>query len=443
MSRSALQEDLFSDTRPVFRRKDGSKPLEPASPETFALVPGLDLVERRITLRNRSVHITRFTPASVRRSTNKEQDLAASADAAFLRSTEWPEIDQAAPAVRTADLFSGCGLMTLGAWEGCRAIGKRLEPVVAFDSNETAAAVYQHNFPRASVITDPIEVILTGSLGARPTASEREFAKAVSPIELLMAGPPCQGHSDLNNHTRRHDPKNRLYARVARFAELIAPTHIVVENVSAVLHDRGKVLEKTIAVLLRLGYSVDHATVDLSLIGVPQRRRRHILLASLTRTPNIRAIVSRYWRQTRSVGWAIADLAKIKSSHTFDLAAERTPTNQKRIDYLFHHKQYDLPDHVRPDCHKLKKHSYKSVYGRLDWNAPAQTITSGFNCMGQGRYVHPRRKRTLTPHEAARLQFIPDFFRFPEAVKRTALAEMIGNAVPPKLTYVMSIELLR
>jgi DNA (cytosine-5)-methyltransferase 1 len=293
------------------------------------------------------------------------------------------------------------------------------------------------------MITDPIESILMGVLGARPMAAEREFTKAAGPIELLMAGPPCQGHSDLNNHTRRHDPKNRLYARVARFAELLGPTHIIVENVSAVLHDRGRVLEKTIAVLLRLGYSVDHATVDLSLIGVPQRRRRHILLASLTRTPNISAIVSRYWRQARSVGWAIGDLATIRSTHAFDVAAQPTPINQKRIDYLFDHKLYDLPNRVRPDCHKLKDHSYKSVYGRLDWNAPAQTITSGFTCMGQGRYVHPRRRRTLTPHEAARLQFIPDFFRFPEAIKRTALAEMIGNAVPPKLTYVMSIELLR
>jgi DNA (cytosine-5)-methyltransferase 1 len=63
--------------------------------------------------------------------------------------------------------------------------------------------------------------------------------------------------------------------------------------------------------------------------------------------------------------------------------------------------------------------------------------------MGQGRYVHPRLKRTLTPHEAARLQFIPDFFAFPEDMKRTALAQMIGNAVPAKLTYVMALELLR
>jgi DNA (cytosine-5)-methyltransferase 1 len=63
--------------------------------------------------------------------------------------------------------------------------------------------------------------------------------------------------------------------------------------------------------------------------------------------------------------------------------------------------------------------------------------------MGQGRFVHPKRRRTLTPHEAARLQFLPDFFHFDEDLPRTALCEMIANAVPPKLTYLVALELLR
>jgi len=77
------------------------------------------------------------------------------------------------------------------------------------------------------------------------------------------------------------------------------------------------------------------------------------------------------------------------------------------------------------------------------WSRPAQTITSGFTCMGQGRFVHPKRKRTLTPHEAARLQFLPDFFEFDEDLPRTKLCEMIANAVPPKLAYLLALELLR
>src|SRR5207237_302716 len=98
--------------------------------------------------------------------------------------------------------------------------------------------------------------------------------------------------------------------------------HLVVENVPAVLHDRGNVVDKTLAVLVRLGYSVDHTIVDLATLGVPQRRRRHVLLASLKRTPSIKAIVSRYWRPVRTVRWAISDLTNIKSASALDGAAK-------------------------------------------------------------------------------------------------------------------------
>jgi DNA (cytosine-5)-methyltransferase 1 len=388
-----------------------------------------------------SVQTTRFKLNAPVRS--KAPDLAASVDGAFLRADEWPNLAEGAAAVRAADLFSGCGLMTLGAWEACRAIGKQLKPLVALDYDESAAAVYGQNFPRSLLITEKIEKILNGAIAERPTPAERNFIKRVEQIELLLAGPPCQGHSNLNNHTRGDDPKNRLYDRVARFSELFSPTHVVVENVPAVLNDRGRVVDKTVAAFMRLGYSVDHAVVDLATLGVPQRRRRHVLLASLKRTPDINVTMSRYRRPVRTVRWAISDIESVTSQSVLDEPAKATAVNQKRIDYLFRHNRYDLPDHMRPDCHRLRQHKYKSVYGRLAWDSPAQTITSGFTCMGQGRYVHPRQKRTLTPHEAARLQFIPDFFAFPGDLTRTALAGMIGNAVPAKLTYVMALELLR
>lgn len=74
------------------------------------------------------------------------------------------------------------------------------------------------------------------------------------------------------------------------------------------------------------------------------------------------------------------------------------------------------------------------MYGRLQWEKPAQTLTTGFGSMGQGRYVHPSQERTITPHEAARLQTFPDFFGFSAANTRSAWARMIGNAVPPLLS---------
>jgi DNA (cytosine-5)-methyltransferase 1 len=136
-------------------------------------------------------------------------------------------------------------------------------------------------------------------------------------------------------------------------------------------------------------------------------------------------------------------LAHAVRHSVFDQTGTPSPVNRQRIEYLFAHKLFELPDAQRPDCHRLQAHSYKSVYGRLRPNEPAQTITTGFLSMGQGRYVHPSQRRTITPHEAARLQCIPDFFHFGSVSSRTALAEMIGNAVPPKLAYILGVELLR
>jgi len=82
------------------------------------------------------------------------------------------------------------------------------------------------------------------------------------------------------------------------------------------------------------------------------------------------------------------------------------------------------------------------MYGRLSYDLPAATITGGFGSPGQGRFIHPTQRRTLTPHEAARLQFFPDWFKFSDVATRTALAKMIGNAVPMKLSYAFCLELL-
>lgn len=107
-------------------------------------------------------------------------------------------------------------------------------------------------------------------------------------------------------------------------------------------------------------------------------------------------------------------------------------TNLARMRYLLEHDLYDLPNSERPECHR-DAHSYKSMYGRLKWAEPAQTITSGFGSIGQGRYMHPTQMRALTAHEAARIQGFPDYFDFSAVTKRSELATMIGNAVPPAL----------
>lgn len=412
-------------------------------PETYRLSSDGRAIERLITLRAGGSARTRV-PVGVEKTRDVSEDLLADLfDRAFLRSKSRPPIGARKRTVRVVDLFSGCGAMSLGIWEASRAVGARMVPVMALDSNPAALDVYEKNFPGVWVVSAAVESILDGTLGSPASSAECSLIARVGRVDILVGGPPCQGHSNLNNHTRRKDPKNKLYERMARFAELLKPTHVIIENVSAVLYDEGKVVTHTIEHLEKSGYKVDDAAVEAVLLGVPQRRRRHFVVASRERTPDIAATVAAYERGTRDVTWAIGDLANISTDTIFDSTGTPSETNRKRIEYLFAKRLYELPDEERPDCHQLKEHSYKSVYGRLRPDKPAQTITTGFVSMGQGRYVHPTERRTITPHEAARLQFIPDFFDFSGVSKRTALAEMIGNAVPSKLAHVLGVELLR
>jgi len=400
-------------------------------------------IERVITLRAGGTACTRIAINPDEALGGSQDALANHFDRAFLCATSRPRIVARQREVRVVDLFSGCGAMSLGIWEASRAVGARMVPVMALDSNEKALRVYEDNFPNVWAISKPVESILDGALGAPATPAERSLVDRLGHVDVLIGGPPCQGHSNLNNHTRREDPKNKLYDRMARFAELVEPTHVIIENVSAVLHDKGRVVDRTILHLERLKYSIDSKVVEAVAIGVPQRRRRHFVVASRKIQPDINATINAFTRSERSVLWAIGDLAWQSGDNPFDQTGTPSPVNRERIKYLFENRLYELPDEERPDCHRLEEHSYKSVYGRLRPNMPAQTITSGFLSMGQGRYVHPTKRRTITPHEAARLQFIPDFFDFGSVSKRTALAEMIGNAVPSKLAYVLGVELLR
>lgn len=379
-------------------------------------------------------------------------DLRAIADFSYLRRPAAPLAQEDGEEVRVADLFSGCGAMSLGIAEACRAVGKRFVPVGAFDINQRVLDVYAHNFGLERLEPTDLAEVLEADIDADPTPKERELEERLGRVDFAVAGPPCQGHSNLNNKTRRRDPKNALYFLVARFAKIFRPKWIVIENVIAVRHDKGDVVHRTQVALERLGYETADGIVDLWSIGVPQTRRRHVLVARLREEdfegprilPYIEDLVAPYSTRPRSLRWAIEDLLNVTGDAFIDRVKTPDPITQSRIDYLFDRGLHDLPNSQRPDCHKSGEHSYGAVYGRMYWEEPAPTITGGFDTMGRGRFVHPRRRRTITAHEAARIQFIPDFFDFsPLRDARSALTEAIGNAVPPKLSYVLALELLR
>lgn len=304
--------------------------------------------------------------------------------------------------------------------------------------------VYRSNVRADSwrVRHDDVGKLLDGQLGTPSTSIERYWKGRIGPLHLLVAGPPCQGHSDLNNSTRRKDPRNKLYLRVIRAAEIFQPAALVIENVPTVIHDRKNVVTVSKEHLHALGYSTVDAIVQISSLGVPQMRKRHVLVA--TRGGAFDFVQLPRSNESATVGSFVAGLEDEPDIYDepYYQPSQMSPDNRRRVKFLFDRGLFDLPNARRPECHRDKQHSYISMYGRMHWDKPAQTITSGFGSMGQGRFVHPRRQRTLTPHEAARLQGFPDFFDFSEATGVTALREMIGNAVPPQLCAAIVTQLI-
>lgn len=396
-------------------------------------------LSRRVFRRNGSISTTRLLACP------EDEDGAVSSAVAehrLLRESEPPRLVKRRGPVGVVDLFAGCGGLSLGASQAISTLGRSAD-LTAFDLDEQALRVYSDNHPGSRVVSSDLSEIIDGDLGAKPTRQERRFV-GEAPCRLLVAGPPCQGHSAANNRTRHRDERNKLYLTAVRAAELLVPEAIVIENVPGAASDSHRVVDRAVEHLEGLGYQVDVGVVDASRLGVPQRRRRLLLLASLKRRPSVARMIEENSAETaRTVRWAFEDLQDTDSELLVDQPARSAPQTVERIGVLFDHDLYELPNRFRPPCHAKGGHSYVSIYGRLRWDEPAQTLTTGFYSMCMGRNVHPAKRRTITAHEAARIQGLPDWFSLDRLTKRVDLARMIGNVVPPRLGYAATMELLR
>ncbi|MCV2402099.1 DNA cytosine methyltransferase [Marinomonas sp. C2222] len=364
----------------------------------------------------------------------------------FLRETKskFDEVLTSNSHIRIVDLFSGCGGTSLGAVEAIRTKGLTATISAAVEWDKVTAECFKENFSPDTMLNTDITTLLDGRAGEQLTESERKFQDTCGHVDILLGGPPCQGHSSLNNYSRMNDPKNALYFKMARAAEVLKPEFIFIENVVGAVNDRSGVVQRTIERLQDLGYLISKGVIDCKELGLAQSRKRFILMASKGKSiPSTDSILKKYSLEPKSLSWAIGDLiGSAKSGDIFNEPSKPSKENLERINYLFESNLYDLPNEMRPPCHRDKKHSYNSIYGRLSWDKPSQTLTGGFYNMSMGRYIHPEEKRTLTAHEAARIQGFPDFFNFYPALKRTSLAQIIGNAVPPKLAFSCVMELI-
>lgn len=335
---------------------------------------------------------------------------------------------------RIVDLFCGLGGLTTGVVEAASESDYTPEIVLANDINNACKEFYNHNFKNnlLKFFDTSIEVLLENIKDGIDDSYDN--------IDLVLAGPPCQGNSDLNNKTRRNDPKNSLYLKTIDFISISKPKFFLIENVPSVIHAKQNVVDQSLKKLTDMGYDVYDFVVDFEKLGIAQTRKRHILIGSKKKSSFLKSFLNEAYLNHKPANLKdiIEDLLTIEPTSIFDKSSNMMKDNQVRVNYLFKNNIYDLPNHMRPKCHQ-KNHSYKSMYGRLNWDKPAQTLTGGFGSMGQGRFVHPKQKRVITPHEAARIQGLPDWLDFNIVKKRTDLHQMIGNAVPP----ILSMELFR
>ncbi len=351
---------------------------------------------------------------------------------------------------RIADVFCSVGGLTLGASEAL--ISQGLKPVVSFASDlaPDALAVYEKNFkPLVSIegsMDDLVQMTVKGT-GANATIKgdkggievDRRLRRAPRP-DLLLAGPPCQGHSMLNNHTRYDDPRNQLYLKVPALAIKLGIPNVIIENVPGVLRDTNSVAVTAEGLLNNYGYRTTSGVIGAHKIGWPQTRQRFFLIASKWGRPeSIPQILSRNYATARPVLWALGGLpAKRDDEVGMQMQPNLSDENKRRIQVLEDSGELNMPLEERPPSHSSGT-TYMANYGRMDPDKPAPTLTTGYATPGRGRFIHPTKPRTLLPREAARIQGFPDWFSFQagdEQPPRAALNTWLGNAVPSILGFV-------
>ncbi len=333
------------------------------------------------------------------------------------------------------DLCSGPG----GVTTGYKAAG--VQVLAAVDIDAAARKTYAANHPEVKVYSDDLAKL-------DPFDLLRKLGLVPGELDVLTACVPCQTFSSLARDKRSSDPRNRLVLRVAHFVEAILPRAVVMENVPRLARDRR--FRLLLGRLRRRGYGVWSGVVDAADFGVPQRRRRLVMIAlrgkSDAEVPVLvpgdarlkafteRRTVRDVLRQVRAVT-ATDPLARPRTDYPMMVAkriAAIPPNGGSRS---------SLGKHLELKCHsKLEKGGAASAYGRMSYDDVAPTLTTRCVTPACGRFLHPRANRAITLREAACLQTFPLDYTFHGGT--IAVQSQIGNAVPPRLAHAIATVVL-
>lgn len=331
--------------------------------------------------------------------------------------------------IEAVDLFCGAGGLTTGLRQANIAVK------AGYDIEPSCAYAYEHNNQGAKFFLKDVQTL---------TGEEVKQHYSEGAIRLLAGCAPCQPFSTYNQgRDTRQDKKWPLLYAFARLIREVQPELVTMENVPDVTkHD---VYHDFVANLKQQGYDVWADKVECVAYGIPQKRRRHVLLAS--KIGRVSLLPPTHADKPITVHEAIGALPHLKAGEqdpydSLHRCANLSELNLKRIRASKAGGTWqDWPVELRAKCHqKASGQTYRNVYGRMQWDKPAPTMTTLCTGFGNGRFGHPEQDRGISLREAALFQSFPLNYQFYPAGKPfnfQSVAKMIGNAVPVRLGEVI------
>jgi DNA (cytosine-5)-methyltransferase 1 len=337
------------------------------------------------------------------------------------------------------DLFCGAGGLTLGLKKA------GFEVVAGVELKPEITKTYKANHRKTKLLIKDVRQV-TG----------REILKLTKrkKIDLIAGCPPCQGFSQLTEKYKREDSRNDLVLEMARIIEEIKPKMVMMENVPKIATKGKKILDEFASRLIKMGYCVNKGILQMAYYGVPQSRRRFVLLAGkgfeipLPNPTHSRKgdeakklkpwiTLSEVIKSTKKpVTLAVANEKGGPEKFNWHVLRDLREISLKRLRAIKEgDNRFALPRHLRPKCHKTKKAGFRNVYGRLSWNNVSGTITSGCTTPCMGRFGHPKENRTISIREAALIQTFPMDYRL-KTKFMDAVCDLVGNALPPKFARI-------
>ena len=342
------------------------------------------------------------------------------------------------PKIEVVDLFCGIGGLSYGMKS------KGFKILAGFDLDWTCQYAYEANNEAKFVYKD-IRKVTKDDIA--PLYSKKS-------IKVLAGCAPCQPFSSYAFKNKIKDPnKYDLLYEFGRLVEEVRPDIVTMENVIQILAFKEKsVLQDFIDRLNSLDYKVDINQVYCPNYGIPQTRKRLVLLAS--RLGNIKLIPPTHTKDNYvTVQDAIGNLPPLEAGEgSLTDALHRcralSPLNMQRIMATPYGGSWkDWPEELLLDCHKKRGgKSFGSVYGRMVWEEPAPTMTTECTGIGNGRFGHPEQNRAISAREAALFQTFPTTYKFfpnEQEVSLVKASRYIGNAVPPKLGEVIAESIIQ